>query len=70
MRSLNRHELLFNCDPAKVREILINRSEDFELNSIADARLKDGKPLVKASFENGAVGKRERNAVYRVIKKR
>ncbi len=43
---LNRNEPAFYCVPAKAFEALMDKLEEMELNSIADARLKDGKPLV------------------------
>ncbi len=43
---LNRNEPAFYCVPAKAFEALIDKLEEMELNSTADARLKDGKPLV------------------------
>ena len=58
------------CDPAKLQKILANKIEDKELNAIADMRLKDGKPLIRVSLDIEAVGKRERNAVYRIAAKR
>ena len=44
---LNHNEPTFYCVPAKAYEALMDKLEDMELNSIADARLKDGKPLVR-----------------------
>ena len=59
-----------HCDPAKMNEIVMNRREDMELNAIADARLQDRKKLVVVNLDIGAVGKQERNAVYRAAAKR
>jgi len=43
---LNHNEPTLYCVPAKAYEALMDKLEDMELNSLADARLKDGKPLV------------------------
>jgi antitoxin StbD len=48
---LNRNEPTFYCVPAKAYEALMDKLEDMELNSIADARLKDGKPLVQVKLD-------------------
>ena len=48
---LNRNEPAFYCVPAKAYEALIDKLEDMELNAIADARLKDGKPLVRVKLD-------------------
>lgn len=48
---LNRNETAFYCVPAKAYEALMEKLEDVELNAIADARLNDGKALVKVTFE-------------------
>ena len=48
---LNRNEPSFYCVPAKAYEALIDKLEDMELNSLADARLKDGKPLVRVKLD-------------------
>jgi len=48
---LNRNEPTFYCVPAKAYEALMDKLEDMELNSIADARLKDGKPLVQVKID-------------------
>jgi len=48
---LNHNEPTFYCIPAKAYEALIDKLEDMELNSIADARLKDGKPLVRVRID-------------------
>ena len=48
---LNRNEPAFYCIPAKAYEALIDRLEDIELNTLADARLNDGKPLVKVTLD-------------------
>ena len=44
---LNHNEPAFYCVPAKAYEALMDKLEDMELNSLADARLKDAKPLVR-----------------------
>jgi len=48
---LNHNEPTFYCVPAKAYEALLDKLEDMELNSIADARLKDGKPLVRVRLD-------------------
>jgi antitoxin StbD len=48
---LNRNETAFYCVPAKAYEALMDKLEDIELNTIADARLKDGKMLVKVTLD-------------------
>ena len=48
---LNHNEPTFYCVPAKAYEALMDKLEDMELNSIADARLKDGKPLVRVELD-------------------
>ena len=48
---LNRNEPNFYCVPAKAYEALMERLEDVELNALADARLKDGKRLVKVKLD-------------------
>lgn len=47
----NRNEPAFYCVPAKAYEALIDKLEDAELNALADARLKDGKRLVKVKLD-------------------
>jgi len=49
---LNHNEPAFYCVPAKAYEALMDKLEDMELNSIADARLKDGKPLVRVRIDD------------------
>jgi antitoxin StbD len=48
---LNRNEPAFYCVPADAYEALMDRLEDLELNALADARLKDGKQIVKVSLD-------------------
>ena len=48
---LNHNEPAFYCVPARAYEALMDKLEDMELNSIADARLKDGKPLVRVKLD-------------------
>jgi len=48
---LNHNEPTFYCVPAKAYEALMDKLEDMELNSIADSRLKDGKPLVRVKLD-------------------
>ena len=48
---LNRNETAFYCVPAKAYEALMDKLEDIELNTIADARLKDGKAPVKVTLD-------------------
>lgn len=48
---LNRNEPTFYCIPAKAYEALMDKLEDVELNELADARLKDGKRLVKVKLD-------------------
>ncbi|MHB1620107.1 MAG: type II toxin-antitoxin system Phd/YefM family antitoxin [Sulfuricella sp.] len=48
---LNRNETAFYCVPAKAYEALMDKLEDIELNTIADARLNDGKALVKVTLD-------------------
>ena len=49
---LNRNEAAFYCVPAKAFEALMDKLEEMDLNSIADARLKDGKPLVRVKLDD------------------
>ena len=49
---LNHNEPAFYCVPAKAYEALMDKLEDMELNAIADARLKDGKPLVRVKLDD------------------
>ena len=49
---LNHNEPAFYCVPAKAYEALMNKLEDMELNAIADARLKNGKPLVRVKLDD------------------
>ena len=49
---LNRNEPAFYCVPAKAFEALMDKLEEMELNSIVDARLKDGKPLVRVKLDD------------------
>lgn len=49
---LNRNEPTFYCVPAKAYETLMDKLEDMELNALADARLKDGKRLVKVTLDD------------------
>ena len=49
---LNHNEPTFYCVPAKAYEALMDKLEDMELNSLADARLKDGKPLVRVKLDD------------------
>lgn len=48
---LNRNEPAFYCVPAKSYEALMDKLEDMELNALADARLKDGKKLVRVNLD-------------------
>jgi len=48
---LNHNQPAFYCVPAKAYEALMDKLEDMELNSLADARLKDGKPLVRVKLD-------------------
>jgi antitoxin StbD len=48
---LNRNEPAFYCIPAKAYEALMERLEDLELNAIAEARARDGKPLVPVTLD-------------------
>ncbi len=48
---LNHNEPTFYCVPARAYEALMDKLEDMELNSIADARLKDAKPLVRVALD-------------------
>jgi len=43
---LNRNEPTFYCMRAKAYEALMDKLEDMEVNSFADARVKGGKCLV------------------------
>ena len=52
MAILNRNEAAFYCVPAKAFEALMDKLEEMELNSIADARLKDGMPLVRVKLDD------------------
>ena len=47
---LNRNEPAFYCVPAKTYEAMMDKLEDKELNILADARLKDGKLLVRVNL--------------------
>ena len=49
---LNRNEPVFYCVPAKTFEALLERLDDIELNRVAGARMKDGKPLVRVSLDD------------------
>lgn len=49
---LNRNEPAFYCVPAKAWEALMDRLEDAELNTLADARLQDGQAIVKVSLDD------------------
>ena len=49
---LNRNAPAFYCVPAKAFEALMDKLEEMKLNSIADARLKDGKPLVRIKLDD------------------
>ncbi len=49
---LNRNEPAFYCVPAQAFEALMDKLEEMDLNSIADARLKDGKPLVRVTLDD------------------
>ncbi len=46
---LNRNEPAFYCVPAKVFEAMMERLDDLELNTVADARI--GQPRVKVSLD-------------------
>ena len=48
---LNRNETAFYCVPAKAYEALMDKLEDIELNAVSDARLNDGKALVKVTLD-------------------
>lgn len=48
---LNGNEPAFYCVPAKAYEALMDKLEDTELNVLADARMKDGKRLVKVKLD-------------------
>ena len=48
---LNHNEPAFYCVPASAYEALMDKLEDMELNAIADARMKDGKPLVRVKLD-------------------
>ena len=48
---LNHNEPAFYCVPAKAYQALMDKLEDMELNAIADARLKDGKALVRVKLD-------------------
>jgi antitoxin StbD len=48
---LNRNEPAFYCVPAKAYEALMDRLEDIELNALAEARLNDGKAIVKVPLD-------------------
>ena len=47
---LNRNAPAFYCVPAKVFEEMMERLEDLELNTLADARA--GQPVVKVSLDD------------------
>ena len=47
---LNRNEPVFYCVPAKAFEAMMERLEDIELNSIADARRDE--PIVKVKLDD------------------
>ena len=49
---MNRNAPAFYCVPAKAFEALMDKLEEMELNSIANARLKDGKPLVRVKLDD------------------
>ncbi len=46
---LNRNEPVFYCVPAKAYEAMLERLEDLELNSIADAR--EGQAIHKVTLD-------------------
>jgi antitoxin StbD len=48
---LNRNEPAFYCVPAKAFEALMEKLEDAELNTIADARMGDGQSLRKVTLD-------------------
>jgi antitoxin StbD len=48
---LDRGQPLFYCIPAAASESLLDRLEDLELNALADARLRDGQPIVKITLD-------------------
>lgn len=64
------NESALYCHPAKIKEIVMEKWEDTELNAIANARLSDGQELIRINFDLELVGKRERNTVYRMAAKR
>ena len=49
---LNRNEPAFYCVPVKAYEALMEKLEDIELNALAEARMSDGKPHVKARLDD------------------
>ena len=49
---LNRNEPAFYCVPAMAYEALMDKLEDLELNALAEARLIDGKALVKVALDD------------------
>ena len=48
---LNRNVPAFYCVPAKAYEALMDKLEDMELKGIVDARLSDGKNLVRVKLD-------------------
>ena len=49
---LNHNEPAFYCVPAQAYAALMDKLEDMELNAVADARLNDGKPLVRVKLSD------------------
>lgn len=49
---LNRNEPVFYCVPAKTFEAMLERLDDIELNRVAEARIQDGKPLVRVALDD------------------
>lgn len=48
---INRNEPAFYCIPARTFEAMLERIEDAELNALADARLDDGKALIRVTLD-------------------
>jgi antitoxin StbD len=49
---LNRNEPSFYCVPAAAYEALLDRLEDLELNTLADARIAAGEQPIKVSLDD------------------
>jgi antitoxin StbD len=68
---LDHNEPAFYCIPAKAYEALMDKLEDVELAAIVEAR--KNQPEIEVDWDDlliVAIGKRERNEVYKTAAKR